>query len=142
MQERLGRAAIYPNHHGDVVIHQERLSDEREDVFIVIGRGHAIGTAYAVLEAAGFDDIYLYRRKDGGLCEDIPMPATSREAAIMAARPYIDQNAALEDWNNFQAAEAADCVQSQPRDRTGAERQRRYRAGQKRHKGNGHDVPA
>jgi hypothetical protein len=65
--------------------------------------------AGAILRTAGMDDLYLYRQKPSGLCNDVDWP---------------DGASANEDVNEFEV----DLTTAKPKDPTAAERQRRRRA--------------
>jgi hypothetical protein len=109
IQQQVEKVAVYANPRGDIVIRQERRWDEEEDVFIVIARAHAFAAARAILCSAGI-------RPD--------------LATMVAARPDIDWQAAMSDFDMAEARDSAGLGEDRasPRDPTGAERQRRYRA--------------
>lgn len=103
VQQQVECVAIYANDRGDIVIRQQQRWDEEDDSWIVIAKANAFAAARAILEAA---DI----RPD--------------VAAMIASRPDIDW-AAVDQEFECQVLEADD---SKPKDRTAAQRQRRYRA--------------
>jgi hypothetical protein len=106
VQHQVERVAVYENPDGNIVIRQERRWDEDDDVWIVIARAHAFATARALLCAAGI---------------------RSDLAETVAARPDIDWNAVVRDFDMAEAREDAGVPTERPKDPTGAERQRRHR---------------
>ena len=113
--------AVYSNKFGQVVIRREAAWDEEDDVFVHITKQNLLTIIGAMLEAAGMTDVRLYR-ESGMACHDIDLP--TRADRMMAARPDIDWDTANQDFDELQEAEP-------PKDRTAAERQRRYRANKK-----------
>jgi hypothetical protein len=62
----LDAVAVYSNPHHDLVIRAQRDEYHDDDRCIIVAREGAIAVAYAVLEAAGHDDVELIRRTAGG----------------------------------------------------------------------------
>jgi hypothetical protein len=111
--------AVYRNRHGGVVIRQQRQWDEEGDTTIIIGRENAIRVVYALLRAAGHDDIQLYRTNGIG-CEDVPDPA---DDDLKPSDGDEEEQDGEPDQAEFRLIENT----GRPKDATAAERQRRHR---------------
>jgi hypothetical protein len=112
IQHEVQNVAILPNEAGDIVIKEIVHSFPGPCITeIVIGRANAMAAASAILRAAGFDLI---------------RPEIFR---MMLKRRDIDWNVVMKDFDQFVEAEAnePDGPHPAPRDRTAAERMRRYR---------------
>jgi hypothetical protein len=94
--------AVYLNPHDEVVIRQEGQYDPSEDNFVYVTKPNALIVAKAVLEAARIDVEFIG-------------PSVAK---LITDRTDIDWEAANEAFNETEA---------KPKDRTAAERQRRYR---------------
>jgi hypothetical protein len=110
--------AVYENKCGQVTLRRERSWDEEDDVFIPIAKDNVLTVIAHILRAAGMFDIELIRARDGGGSEDVQL------------QDLIVGGAVVEPWDELS--------RSVPKDKTAAERQRRYRSRQRN--GNGRDV--
>jgi hypothetical protein len=100
--------AIYSNRFQQVVIRCERAWDQEDDVFVLVDFAHAIKVAQAILLAAGQDDIQFYRQAGRG-CQDVEVELPP-------------------NWNPpSRALSGIEAEVSEPKDKTAAERMRRYR---------------
>jgi hypothetical protein len=79
---------------------------------------HVLTLIRTMLRMIGMDDVYLYRQSPGGLCHDVEWP----EGVQPTAGDLVDDAHGLCDERQ------ADEVEDRPaKDRTAAERMRRYR---------------
>jgi hypothetical protein len=97
--------AIYSNRFQQVVIRCERAWDQEDDVFVLVDFAHATRVAQAILVAAGQDDIQFYQQTGRG-CQDVEVELPP-------------------DWDPEQAE--VEGSELKPKDKTAAERMRRYR---------------
>ena len=96
--------AIYTNRFQQVVIRCERSWDQEEDVFVLVDFAHAIRVAQAILIAAGQDDVQFYRETGRG-CQDVefelPPNWESEQAEVEGAGPKAKDKTAAERMRRY-----------------------------------------
>ena len=112
--------AVYANNDDEVIVREQAQYPDDEDCFVVINREHIPTIVRHLLDAAGLENIRMVRHLGGESFEDFE----DFETALRHTRPDLDLDAALAEFDAKHITEPSEAV---PKDKTGAERQRRLR---------------
>lgn len=130
--------ACYVNINNAVVLRQADQHGLEDDHWVYFHPQYAVAIAYAILDAAGLT-MQISQCTERGYCE-VKRPG-ARIEQMETERPDINWPAAHDAFDAFKAPEDTknDKGGSKPKDRTAAERQKRYRE-RKRNARNGEGV--